>query len=176
MSTKTSTSTTPSRPRVLLLSLHLESWFDDMYAFHLAKLRAAADVQRAETPNAAIQQLLSSDPPPCAVLVTDAALASPAGDDDVVNPAYAPVHDALLQYVRSRGGTAVFMGHFPSFVAPPDVPGFFARAGLPWDVASYQRENFELNPAAVKGRVGAVVRGGCEVAGGYSQKALTVKG
>ncbi|AEO64182.1 ec13d0af-0fdd-4131-8eec-aabb123d2c42 [Thermothielavioides terrestris] len=159
------------QPRVLLISLNLESWFDEMYKPHLDKLRAKARIQRAKTARTALRELSSSSssssssstehPPPAAVLITDAALADPAAGE------HAAVLDAVLQYVR-RGGTAVCLAHFPSFVAPPDMQPFFRRAGLPWEAGAYERTTFALNRAAV----GASLAD--RLPARYSMKALAV--
>ncbi|AEO58165.1 hypothetical protein MYCTH_2305342 [Thermothelomyces thermophilus ATCC 42464] len=145
------------QPRVLLLSLNLESWFDEMYKPHLDKLTARARVHRVKTATAAIRSL-SGGPAPHAVLVTDSALAKDA---------HGQVYDALLAYVR-QGGTAVFMAHFPSFIIPGDMQGFFARAGLPWKSGSYHRTTFTLNNEAVGAALAA------RLPPAYSQKALSV--
>jgi hypothetical protein len=61
------------------------------------------------------------------------------------------------------------MGHFPAFVRPLDIKPFFAKAGLPWEAASYHRTTLSLNQAVVKGRAAS------ELPEQYSQKALAVK-
>ncbi|KAL2170830.1 hypothetical protein VTG60DRAFT_4399 [Thermothelomyces hinnuleus] len=52
------------QPRVLLLSLNLESWFDEMYKPHLDKLTAKARVQRVKTATVAIRSLSDGPAPP----------------------------------------------------------------------------------------------------------------
>ncbi|KAL2156580.1 hypothetical protein VTH82DRAFT_1325 [Thermothelomyces myriococcoides] len=145
------------RPRVVLLSLDLKDWFDEMYMPHLNKLMANARVQRVKTAKSAIE-LLSDECPPQAVLVTDSALA----EDDK-----GKVYDALLAYVR-QGGTAVFMGHFPSFIRPDNMQKLFARAGLPWKAASYHRTTFALNKETVGTALAA------RLPATYNQKAVSV--
>ncbi|KAF9425103.1 hypothetical protein BGZ94_007833 [Podila epigama] len=89
--------------RVLAISLNNQPWFDDMYAPLLAALRSNAEFQRAERAPLAIQ-LLSQQPEPSAVLITDEALTANKNS---------AVWDAVLDYVR-RGGIAIVMGLFPT--------------------------------------------------------------
>jgi hypothetical protein len=148
------------QPRILLLSLRLESFFDTSYKPYLDRLAAKARVQRVKHAPAAIRQLTSTQqPPPTAVLVTDAAIVEPQHDD---------VYDALLAYIR-QGGTAVLMGHFPSFVRPLELHAFFAHAGLSWQAGSYLRTTFALNREAIAGETLPA-----KLPARYSQKALSV--
>ncbi|KAK4034391.1 hypothetical protein C8A01DRAFT_39116 [Parachaetomium inaequale] len=80
------------QPRILLLSLRLESFFDTSYKPHLDRLAAKARVQHVKHATAIIRQLSSTQPPPAAVLVTDPALVEPQHDD---------VYDALLGYLHT---------------------------------------------------------------------------
>jgi hypothetical protein len=47
------TTPTPSKPRVLLLSLEKQPWFDEMYASLLTTLKAKADVEEVVDPDGA---------------------------------------------------------------------------------------------------------------------------
>ena len=60
-------------PKVLLISLNLESFFDKMYSSLLTSLRSKANLLRVEEAAKAIR-LMSESPPPSAVLVTDEGL------------------------------------------------------------------------------------------------------
>jgi hypothetical protein len=147
-----------SQNRVLLVSLKLEPYFDDMYKSLLDGITSKSRLQRAKSATSAIRAL-SELPAPTAVLVTDQALTEPEN---------VAVWEAALQYIR-QGGTVVAMGHFPSFVPPLDMKPFFAKAGLPWEAGSYHRTTLSLNRAAVEGAVAS------KLPSEYSQKALAVK-
>jgi len=127
-----------AKPTILLISLNSHSWFDEMYDTFLTGLESKAIIQRARKGGPTIRRL-SEQPPPSAALITDEAL---------TNEENAHVWEAVLQYVR-LGGTSVVMGHFPTFVSPPKMKPFFARAGLPWEVGSYHRTTVKLNIEAV---------------------------
>ncbi|KAF9927111.1 hypothetical protein BGZ67_007669 [Mortierella alpina] len=144
--------------RVLAISLHNQPWFDEMYAPLLTALRSNAEFQRAENSTSAIR-FLSQRPEPSAVLITDEALTLPTNS---------AVWEAVLAYVR-RGGTAIVMGLFPSFVEPDSIKPFFSRAGLPWSAGPCHRTTLALNPAAVDE---ANAR---KLPQRYSQKAVFVK-
>jgi len=143
--------------RVLAISLHNQPWFAEMYAPLLTALRSNAEFQQAENSTSAIR-LLSQVPEPSAVLITDEALTLPQNS---------AVWDAVLEYVR-RGGTAIIMGLFPSFVEPDSLKPFFSQAGLPWRAGSYHRTTLALNRAVVD------VVSARKLPQSYSQKAVFV--
>ncbi|KAF9919923.1 hypothetical protein FBU30_010368 [Linnemannia zychae] len=145
------------KARVLAISLHNQPWFDEMYAPLLTALRSNAEFQRAEQSASAIR-FLSQHPEPSAVLITDEALTLRQNS---------AVWKAVLEYVR-RGGTAIVMGLFPSFVKPNKMKPFFSQAGLHWEVASYHRTTLTLNLAAVN------VTNARKLPQRYSQKAVFV--
>ncbi|KOC11478.1 hypothetical protein AFLA70_372g001421 [Aspergillus flavus AF70] len=120
--------------------------------------RVKSGLSASRKPNSAIE-LLAQRPEPSAILVTDEALTLPENR---------AVWKAALEYVR-RGGTAVIMGHFPSFVRPNHLKPFFSQAGLNWESGSYQRTTLALNPAAVS------VANAEKLPQRYSQKAVFVK-
>src|SRR4051812_17623032 len=97
-----------AKPRILILSLNHQDWFDDMYKSLLAKLDSKATIQPAKTAGPALRKL-SEQPPPLAVLVSDEALATEE---------YTHVWDAVLQYVR-EGGTARHHGPLSSLRQAP---------------------------------------------------------
>ncbi|OAA41342.1 hypothetical protein NOR_05420 [Metarhizium rileyi] len=128
-----------------------------MYAPLLTALRAKVEFQRAEDSTSAIR-FLSQHPEPSAILITDEALTLHANT---------PVWEAVLAYVR-RGGTAIIMGLFPSFVQRDSVKPFFSRAGLQWEVGCYHRTTLALNQSAVG------VANAQKLPKRYSQKAVFV--
>lgn len=148
-----------SKPRILLVSLELQPFFDESYATLLDALHSKTTVQRAKTAQGAIRQLTGGGSVPIqAVLVTDAALVNDA--------AHTPVWDAVLKYVRT-GGTAIIMGHFSSFAHTAKLSSFFNRAGLEWKSGDYLRTETGLNRAAVGDMADRLPQK-------YSQKALSV--
>ena len=148
---------TATRPRVLLISLSLEPWFDEMYDQLLEKLGMKATIQRAKTPGAALRAI--SENAPSAILVTDAA---------PTTPEHTQVWDEILKHVR-QGGTAVCMGHFSTFVKPLDMKPFFERAGLQWEAGAYERTTVALNRDAAGNDLAA------SLPLRYSQKAIFLK-
>ncbi|KAI1385459.1 uncharacterized protein F4822DRAFT_345036 [Hypoxylon trugodes] len=150
--------TKATQPTILLISLLLELWFDEMYAPLLTTLGSKASVKRVKKGPSAIR-LLTETPRPSAVLITDAA---PSKEE------HSDVWDAILQYVR-QGGTAVIMGQFSSFVKPPSMEPFFSKAGLPWKNGPYYRTTFKINRGATGDNIAA------HLPESYSQKALFVK-
>ncbi|KAI1751922.1 hypothetical protein F4782DRAFT_172809 [Xylaria castorea] len=146
-----------TKPRVALISLNLQPFFDEMYGSLLAELASKANVQRVKKASSAVR-LMSEQPPPSAALITDEALT------DNEN---AHVWEAVLQYVR-QGGTAVVMGHFSNFVTPPAMKQFFAKAGVQWESGSYHRTTVVLNQTAVGHSLATTLPPR------YSQKALFV--
>jgi hypothetical protein len=139
----------------------MQPWFDEMYAPLLTALRSNAEFQRAEDSTSAIRLIAQIAQPPqnSAILITDEALTLPENN---------AVWEAVLEYV-GLGGTAVIMGHFPSFVRPDRLKPFFSRAGLNWERGSYHRTTLALNQAAV--RAASAIK----LPQRYSQKALFVK-
>ncbi|ROT37855.1 hypothetical protein SODALDRAFT_340197 [Sodiomyces alkalinus F11] len=115
--------TEAAKPRIILLSLSLLGFFDEMYDALLRELGSKAHVQRVKKATSAMR-LLSEQPPPSAILVTDEGLTLPEN---------AHVWDAVVRYVR-EGGPAVVTGHFSGQVLPPDMKPFFAAVGR--DVAA----------------------------------------
>lgn len=142
---------------VLAISLNNQPWFDEMYAPLLTALKSNAEFQQAEHSTSAIR-FLSQLPEPSAVLITDEALTLRENS---------AVWGAVLEYVR-RGGTAIVMGLFPSFVEPDNMKPFFSRAGLRWETGSYHRTTLALNRAAVD------VANAGKLPQRYSQKAVFV--
>jgi hypothetical protein len=143
--------------RVLAISLRNQPRFDEMYAPLLTAIRSDAEFQQAENSTSAVR-FLSQLPEPSAVLITDEALTLRENS---------AIWEAVLEYVR-RGGTAVIMGLFPSFVQPNSMKPFFSRAGLQWGTGSYYRTTLTLNHVAVD------VANARKLPQRYSQKAVFV--
>ncbi|KAF9967358.1 hypothetical protein BGZ70_009820 [Mortierella alpina] len=143
--------------RVLAISLHNQPWFGEMYAPLLTALRSNAEFQQAENSTSALR-LLSQVPEPSAVLITDEALTLSQNS---------AVWDAVLEYVR-RGGIAIIMGLFPSFVEPDRMKPFFSQAGLSWRAGSYHRTTLALNRTVVD------IANAKNLPQRYSQKAVFV--
>ena len=106
-----------------------------------------------------IASLLSEQPRPTTVLITDAIITTAQN---------ARTWGAIINYMR-QGGTAVAMGSFSSFVKLDDTKPFFSQAGLDWDRGDYHRTTLALNRDAVTFAVGSTLLPE------YSQKALFVK-
>jgi hypothetical protein len=121
----------PDEPHILLVSLDINSPFDQFYQRILGKLNTVATLHRATDPGSALQGL--ADQPPQAVLVTDGGIAQ-----------HHAVYAKLLDYVRG-GGRLILMGNFSSFTKPKDLNKLFQGAGLPWTPAEYQRTTVYRN-------------------------------
>lgn len=158
---KTTTTSSP-KPRVLLISLNNQPFFDDMFANLINAISDRAQMQRAKKAAPAIRAL-AEDPRPAAVLVTDEGLTLAKN---------AAVWDSVLAYVCG-GGTAVVMGTFSSFVKPNQIKPFFAKANLEWASGDYHRTTLHLNLEAVVPGVG--MEPALTLAKSYSQKALNLK-
>ncbi|KAJ6508446.1 hypothetical protein C8R45DRAFT_443495 [Mycena sanguinolenta] len=148
-----------TKPRVLLISLNLQPFFDTTYPHLIDALGSKAAIRRVKTAGSAIRELdRDGEDAPVAALVTDEALAN--------ERKHSPVWDAVLDYVR-RGGTAIVMGHFSTFVKPLMIKPFFAKAGLPWERGDYHRTTTGLNRSVVGAAADRLPQS-------YSQKALAV--
>ena len=149
-------SSSPS-PRILLLALDRQPYFDEQYARLIDHLASRAILQRASKPAGAINYLSTNTP--TAILITDAG---------VTKRKHAAVLAKVVEFVRS-GGTAVFAGHFSSFCRPSDLNSMFpAQFGLPWQNGDYHRTTVRLND-----EVPHVKKEG--LATSYSQKAMFLK-
>ncbi|KAL6408591.1 hypothetical protein AUP68_07533 [Ilyonectria robusta] len=124
--------TEETKPRLILISLNFQPSFDDTYGSTLAQLRSKANLYHAKEADSAIR-LLSDEPTPLVVLITDEALS--------INRNVG-VWNAVLQYVR-HGGTSVVMGNFPSFVRPSSIKPFFTKAGLQTLVLNQESRDYD---------------------------------
>ncbi|KAK1808607.1 hypothetical protein LTR12_017034 [Friedmanniomyces endolithicus] len=146
-----------SKPKIVLLSLAKQPWFDDSYAPLLALLKAKADVTELTDRDEAYDLFtLANNTTPGIVLATDQAL---------TESKYSSLQRKACEYVRHRGGTIIFMGLFSSFARPPNIKVLFNAFGLPWQSGDYHRTTFEVNTAAAHVSTTALVPS-------YSQKAL----
>jgi hypothetical protein len=125
-------SNSTTKPRILLISLDHQPYFDEMYASLINSLLGKATIQRAKTSGPVMRTL--SENPPDAALLTDPALTTRKNSK---------VWDAVLDYVRNSG-TAVCMGNFTSFVKPLAIKPFFQKAGLSWERGEYHRTTVSL--------------------------------
>ncbi|TKA77694.1 hypothetical protein B0A55_04007 [Friedmanniomyces simplex] len=128
-----------------------------MYATLLTSLKAKADVVELSDRDQAYNLFtLAADNNPDIVLATNAAL---------TDSKFTSVRRKACEYVRSHGGTLIFMGIFSSFARPLAIRVLFHAFGLPGESGDYHRTTFEVNPAAthVDTRTLVIV---------YSQKAL----
>ncbi|KAK3366659.1 triacylglycerol lipase [Lasiosphaeria ovina] len=103
-------------PRIVLISLNCQPFFDEVYGSLLTELESKASLQRVNEADSAIR-LLSEQPQPSAALVTDEALTAAEN---------ARVWEAVLQ-------------------CPTAIKPFFAKGGLKWEVGSYHRTTLVLN-------------------------------
>ncbi|KAI6083823.1 hypothetical protein F4821DRAFT_280557 [Hypoxylon rubiginosum] len=154
----TEATTEATKPLILLVSLNLASSFDDDYASLCSQLKSKANLQRVEEKSLAIR-LLSKNPRPLAVLVTDESIAL-----DKNSRAW----EAVSRYVL-QGGTAVVMGHFPCFISPDQLRPFFAKAGVPWDALWDRHTTVVLNKETVGDDLAA------RLPPRYNQKALFIR-
>ncbi|KAF5649191.1 triacylglycerol lipase [Fusarium sp. NRRL 52700] len=146
------------KPHLLSISLNHQPYFDQLYEPLLTEIQSKVDFLQAKDADSAAR-LLSEQPSPTAVLITDESLSDNRNHH---------LWRAVLRYVR-KGGRAVVMGNFSSFVKPLSIKPFFAQAGLSWEVGAYHRTTVVLNHAAVESGLAA------KLLPRYSQKAQFVK-
>ena len=147
-----------SSPRILLLALDQQPFFDELYTRLIDHLASRATLQRASKPTGAVNYLRTNTP--TAILITD---------PGVTQGKHAAVMAKVTEYVLS-GGTAVFAGLFSSFCPPSDLDSMFpAQFGLPWQNGVYHRTTVRLND-----HVPHIEKNG--LATSYSQKAVFLKG
>ncbi|KAI1097980.1 hypothetical protein F4804DRAFT_325969 [Jackrogersella minutella] len=148
---------TPGEPRVLCLCLEYESMFNDIYGSLISKITAKAKIDRATTQKAALD-MLTQNPPPSVILVTD------AGAVHLMK-----VWERVIDCLRG-GSTVVLAASFSSFVNEGQFNRCFGKIGLPWKRGGYYRTNVYLRPRAVDDRLKD------QLLPTYSQKALYVQG
>ncbi|KAF8491928.1 hypothetical protein JB92DRAFT_3004887 [Gautieria morchelliformis] len=144
------------KPKILLLSLKKQPFFDQMYSGLLSALVSRADVREA---TAGLPQISPSQY--SAIFVTDEAISERK---------YAEVHSRLVDYARA-GGVVVIGGLFSSCVVLGDFDAHFLAWGLSWKKAGYRRSTCALNPATHPG-----FRSNKGLPISYSMKVLSLKG
>jgi ribonuclease HI len=147
---------TERNPRILALCLEHESLLDDVFGNLVSQITSKAKMERATTPEAALS-MLSQEPRPSVILITDGALTRQR-----------KVWERVMDHLR-EGSTVVLAGCFSSMVTMGQFDRFFARLGLPWRRGSYTRATVKLRPQVVGGRLAS------RLPLAYSQKALFVK-
>jgi hypothetical protein len=128
------------KPVVFVLCLdHEEQWeglFDQIYPDQIASLTEKYRIVRARKPDAAQRYLSNSQNKPIAILITD---------PGAVNPSNAAVLNLVKEYVQ-KGGIAVFMASFSSFMRPDDMDKLWKEQwGLNWRMGDYHRTDVYLN-------------------------------
>lgn len=149
-----------TKPRILLISLDEQPWFDEMYSHLLAQLLPKADVARAKSSNGAIVQLVDPERKPQAVILTD---------PSCTQHRHSGLLACLVRYVRIDGGTLLCGCNFSSSLGFQEFAPFFAKFGLNWESGDYHRCTVGLNEHVRTLEKGAL-------APSYSQKAVFLKG
>jgi hypothetical protein len=132
--------TTETRPTVFVLNFDegetYQGFFDAIYADFIASLTSKYRVQRARKPDSAIKYLNNAGNRPVAILLVDPA---------VIKKGNSAVLERVKAYVH-RGGTAVFMASFSSFITPLDMKKFWSTHwGLNWQSGDYHRTDVSVN-------------------------------
>lgn len=149
---------------ILLISLSKMPFFDDMYAPVLAELSLRANLSEVTHISSAMHQMLRAPEEYYAVIVTD---------PEVMEEEYYDLHQLLVDYAAG-GGTVVFAFHVSSFAHFDVLETFFRYPWkLNWKVASYTRDDFNLNPRT---NCGLFVERNPNLFQTYSMKALHLKG
>ncbi len=148
---------TRGEPRVLCLCLEYESMFNDLYSRLISRITAKARMDRATTQKAALD-MLTQNPPPSAIFVTDGGVAKNM-----------KVWERVIDCVRG-GSTVVLAACFSSFVNEGQFNRCFAKIGLPWKRGGYYRTDVSLRRGVVDERLKE------QLLPTYSQKALYVQG
>lgn len=115
---------TPGEPRVLCLCLDYEEMFNDIYASLISRITAKAKMDRATTQEAALG-MLTQNPPPSVIFVTDAGVAN-----------LMKVWERVIDCLRG-GSTVVLAASFSSFVNKGQFNRCFNKVGLPWTRGDY---------------------------------------
>jgi hypothetical protein len=122
-----------SKPKLILLSLFKQPFFDEQFERVLQVLKSKAEIQEIEITEEA--DALLAGPTRPIIFATDAAL---------TEPEYSRQKDAAVAFVRN-GGTIIFGGHFSGFASPPKLNAFFTAFSLPWKSGEYHRTVVHLN-------------------------------
>ncbi|KAJ5281037.1 hypothetical protein N7478_006409 [Penicillium angulare] len=125
------------KPRILLLSLSYEDYFEASYAQFLDRLSEVSDLSRAKTIDAAPRAISSVSFK--AIIITDQGLTHP-------DPTKKEVLPKVKRYIE-EGGLAIIGLHFPSFTTPKIFESFFYAFDLPWKSGAYHRTAFQFSPS-----------------------------
>jgi len=128
------------KPTIFILGLDQEEqWeglFDAIYQDLIQSLTSRYLIQRARKLGPAQRYLSNSQNRPIAILVVD---------PGVIQGKNVTVFDQLKDYVQ-KGGIAVFMANFSSFVKPDEMNNLWKKSwGLDWQMAEYERTDVYLN-------------------------------
>ncbi|KAI0192282.1 hypothetical protein EV127DRAFT_45710 [Xylaria flabelliformis] len=148
---------TSGEPRILCLCLEYEGIFNDYYASLISRITEKAKMDRATTQKAALD-MLTQNPPPPVILITDAGVAN-----------HMKVWERVIDCLRG-GSTVVLAVSFSSFINEGQFNRCFAKIGLPWKRGGYHRTDVSLRPGVVDDRLKR------QLLSTYSQKALYVEG
>ncbi|CAD6445019.1 7b7a30aa-ac15-4fb9-9d5f-cf1dc3944848 [Sclerotinia trifoliorum] len=122
---------------ILLISLAKESWFDEVYASVLGKLRSKAAVKEVTEGASAVKHVEKSIHKYSVIIVTDTA---------IMEPQYFTINEHLVHYVNS-GGTLIFGFLMPSFADPHTFDCYFRKIWGPlnWKSGNYIRDTYKPN-------------------------------
>ena len=125
------------RPNIFLLSLAMQTFLNEYYAFLFDSLSKSVELKRAKSVTGAIRYLETNNPK--AILVTDEGLTKKKNK---------PVLPKLVSYLQN-GGLVIVALHFPSFTNMDRFDNFFEFFQLPWKHGDYHRTDFQFNPSCV---------------------------
>ena len=131
---------TTRNARILTICLGGGALFDSAHSGLVSWITSKATVERATTPEAALD-ILTREPPPPVILVADSGLTRQK-----------EVWECVIDHLR-RGATVVLAGCFSSMLNAGEFNRFFRWLGLPWKRGSYHREKVKLRPQAASARL-----------------------
>ncbi|KAI1745293.1 hypothetical protein F4680DRAFT_98436 [Xylaria scruposa] len=157
LSSSTASARTSGEPHILCLCLEYEGIFNDCYGSLISRITAKAKLDRATTQKAALD-MLTQNPPPSVILITDAGVAN-----------LMKVWERVIDCLRG-GSTVVLAVSFSSFINEGQFNRCFGKIGLPWKRGAYHRTYVSLRPGVVNDRLKK------KLLSTYSQKALYLQG
>ena len=149
--------TNTGKPKVLLLSLNKQPWFDDMYSGLLKAIATRADV--VEATSLPIPHLSPSTY--SAVFITNEAL---------TDRKHMKVLSQAIDYARG-GGIVVIGALFASFTKLTDFDSHFLTWGVSWKAAGYRRSTCVFDRTTHPG-----FRSNQRLPASYSMKAVSLQG
>ncbi|KAK0270633.1 hypothetical protein LTR35_010841 [Friedmanniomyces endolithicus] len=152
-----------TRPKIVLLSLAKQPWFDESYTPLLTLLRSKADIFEIIDRDEAYDLLTLANPTtttPGIILTTDQAL---------TEPKHTTLQRKAAEYVRLHGGTIIFMALFSSFARPPQhqspLPDFRLAVepgdAVYWPTSASRTQSMVFAPQAVDTAQTPAVLGAC---------------